>query len=128
MPSKVAVTVGANDWMGKAMRAMDRGSTVVLKVKGFDAFTVGEALRRKTKAPPSHGVRDPGTAIAITAAIVIGVIAVVGMGTVAAVCLYGMSRGYNVKAKHRAKGPMPFDDELTFDLVPGKSKSATRRR
>ena len=107
------IQVGSPNWERKAHKAIDEKKRVRLVVKGVVAQTAAEALRRNPGISMVTGAE-----VAITATIVIGIIAVVGLGVVAAVCLYGISKGYKVKARHRAKGPMPFDDELYINLVP----------
>jgi uncharacterized protein YhdP len=109
----VKIIVGSNDWVNRAYRAINSKKRVNLVLKGIDASTLWTAIQR-TVNPHREA------AVAITAAIVIGVIAALGMGVLATVCIYGMSAGYTVKAKHKVKGPMPFDDELTFELYPPK--------
>jgi hypothetical protein len=107
------ITVGSANWIQKANKAIDQNRRVKLVVKGPEAFTAAEALRRAGVSGIT-GAEE----VVIAATIVIGVIAVAGLGTVAAVCLYGMSKGYTIKAKHKTHGPLPFDDELFFDLRP----------
>jgi hypothetical protein len=108
----VKTVVDANpDWVNRAYRAINSKKRVNLVLKGIDASNIWTAIQR-TVNPHREA------AVAITAAIVIGVIAALGMGVLAAVCLYGMNRGYTVKAKHKVQGPLPFDDELTFELYP----------
>ncbi len=107
------IIVGSTNWIQRATKAIDQNSRVKLVVKGIEANTAAEALRRAGISGIT-GAEE----VVIVAAIVIGVIAVVGLGTVAAVCLYGISKGYTIKAKHKTHGPMPFDDELFFDLRP----------
>lgn len=109
----VKIIVGSNDWVNRAYRAINSKKRLNLVLKGLDASNIWIAIQRTVN--PHREV-----AIAITATIVIGVIAALGMGVLAAVCLYGMNMGYTVKAKHKVKGPMPFDDELTFELYPPK--------
>jgi hypothetical protein len=109
----VKIIVGSNDWVNRAYRAINSKKRLNLVLKGLDASNIWTAIQRTVN--PHREV-----AIAITATIVIGVIAALGMGVLAAVCLYGMNMGYTVKAKHKVKGPMPFDDELTFELYPPK--------
>jgi hypothetical protein len=116
MATVTTITVGSNNWVNKANSAIDKGKRIKLKIVGMDAFTLGEALKRQITGTPK--TLEPVTTIAVTSAIVVGVIAVVGLGVMAAVCLYGISKGYTIVATHRTRGPNPFDDELTFDLKP----------
>ncbi|HWA05158.1 MAG TPA: hypothetical protein VG961_01325 [Ignavibacteria bacterium] len=109
----VNIIVGSNDWINRAYRAINSKKRINLVLKGIEASTLWTAIQRTVN--PHREV-----AVAITAAIVIGVIAALGMGVLAAVCMYGMNRGYTVKAKHKVKGPLPFDDELSFELYPPK--------
>ena len=97
----------------KAIDAINQKKRVKLVVKGLEAQTTAEALRRN---PATSNIT--GAEVVIAAGIFAGIIAVLGLGVVAAVCLYGISQGYKIKARHKTKGPMPFDDELVFDLQP----------
>jgi hypothetical protein len=117
--------------MQKAMDAINDKKSFKLVVVGVEANTAGEALRRRGIKSVEREIKQPkgldfeGTStvrefITLTVAIVVGVIAVVGLGTVASVCLYGMSLGYNIKVNHKINGFLPFDDELEFILVPPK--------
>ena len=107
----VKIIVGSKDWMHRAYRAINSKKKISLVLKGIEASTIWTAIQRTVN--PHREV-----AVAITATIVIGAIAALGMGVLAAICLHGMNMGYTIKAKHKVKGPMPFDDELTFDLKP----------
>lgn len=118
MPTVVTVRVGANNWVRTAHRAIDRKQRVKLVLTGPDALSLAEALRR-SRRPGGRNARIAGVDdIAIVAAIAVTVIAVLGLGTLAAVCLYGINQGYNIRATHRTRGPMPFDDQLDLSLVP----------
>jgi hypothetical protein len=111
----VSIVVGSTNWEQKAKKTIDGKKRFKLVVQGQQAHTGGEAIRRNTSGVSGIiGVDD----VALTAAIVVGVIAVVGMGVVAAVCLYGMGLGYKINATHEVNGPNPFDDKLIFDLQP----------
>jgi len=107
----VKIVVGSNDWINRAYRAINSKKKISLVLKGIEASTLWTAIQRTVN--PHREV-----AVSITVAIIIGVIAVMGLGVLAAVCLHGINNGYNVKAKHKTRGPMPFDDELVFDLTP----------
>jgi hypothetical protein len=110
----ITITVGSPDWIQKASKAIDQKNRVTLVIKGPEALTTAEAIRRTDAGASKIG----GEEVAIAIAIVIGVIAVVGLGVVAAVCLYGMNKAYKVWARHRVNGPSPFDDELLIILTP----------
>lgn len=129
MSSKIIINVGSNNWMQKAMDAINAKQRFSLVVVGLEANTAGEALRRRDfsvkreiKDPTiaSYEGQRPRDPVTLTVAIVVGVIAVVGLGTVASVCLYGMSLGYNIHAVHKIKGESILDDQLEFVLVPPK--------
>lgn len=120
MPATVTINVGSSNWVEKANRAINQKKRINLKLVGYDAFNLGEALRRFNRSTRASFV-EPTTAVVITSAIVIGVIAVVGLGVLATICLYGISRSYTIKATHKVKGPLPFDDQLTLDLVPPRA-------
>ena len=113
--SIVTIAVGSPNWIQKANKAIDQNRHIKIVVKGPEASTAATALSRGIKATTQSAISE---GVVITAVICITIIAVVGLGTVAAVCLYGISQGYKVKAKHAVHGPWPFDDELEFDLVP----------
>lgn len=114
--STVTIQFGSANWEIKTKDAIDQKKHVKLVVKGIQAQTTAEALRRNSSTSNITGAE-----VALAAAVIIGIIAVVGLGVVAAVCLYGINQGYKVVARHRVKGPMPFDDELEFDLQPPPS-------
>lgn len=116
MASLVTVKIDSPNWVKKAQKAIDQKKRLKLVVVGPQALTVAEGLRRSRPARQNRvvGVDD----IAIIAAVAITVIALAGLGTLAAVCLYGINKGYNIKARHVTHGPMPFDDELDLTLVP----------
>ncbi len=110
------IVVSSPNWEMKAKDAIIAKKRVELVVKGLQAQTAGEALRRQPQMSNITGVE-----VALVAAVIIGVVAMVGLGVLAAVCLYGMNQGYTVTARHKVQGPMPFDDELYFYLVPPAS-------
>ena len=112
-----AIEVGSANWVQRAHKGLELGKPLRLVVKGPEALTTWEAIRR---AQPADGVVPLAlpAVVVITAIVVVGVIAVIGMGTLAAVCLYGMHKGYRIKARHKVNGPFPFDDELSFELTP----------
>lgn len=112
--STITIRVGSSKWEEKAIAAINQKKRTKLVVKGSEGQTTAEALRRNPATSKITGAED----VALAAGIIVGIIAVVGLGVVAAVCLYGISQGYKVAARHRARGPMPFDDELEFDLRP----------
>jgi hypothetical protein len=122
MPASILkIQVGSPNWEKKAIRAVDQKKQFELVVQGPQAQAAGEAIKRSVRTP--RGIRpmaDPVVTptVLLTAAVIVGVIAVVGLGVMAAVCLYGISKGYTVYARHIAKGPWPFDDQLIFKLVP----------
>jgi hypothetical protein len=112
--SKVAVRigVGSTNWHDKAMKAINQKKRVLLAVTGPQAAAAAAALRTREN-------QQGAVPIVLAAAIIVGVIAVVGMGVLAAVCLFGMHKGYNVKARQEASGaPFPFNIKLIFELVP----------
>jgi hypothetical protein len=123
------LVVGSANWNDKATRLIDRRKKLTLVIKGIEAGAAWEAIknrssrewaqRSRTGALP----REPVT-VAVTLAIVLGVFAVVGLGVVGAVCIYGIHKGYNVKAKHRVTGPMIWDHRLELVLVPPARRTA----
>lgn len=117
MPTLVTVRVGSNNWIQNAHRAIERRRRLKLVLVGPEALGLAEALRRSRRAGRSPRIAGADD-IAIVAAAAITIIALVGLGTLAAVCLYGINQGYKINAKHLTHGPMPFDDELDLTLVP----------
>lgn len=103
-------------WSYRAQELLSQKEPFVLKITGPQAALAGLALQRSDINATTSNLVAEG--VVITAAIVVGVIAVVGLGVVATVCIIGMNQGYSVKARHKTKGPMPFDDELELELVP----------
>src|SRR5689334_11047765 len=125
----VIIKIGSDHWMQKAMDAINAKKRFSLVLTGLEANTAGEALRRRDVNLVKRKIKNPEIAttevttkepVTLTVAIVVGVIAVVGLGTVASVCLYGMSLGYKINVEHEINGFLPFDDKLKFDLVPPK--------
>lgn len=100
----------------KARKALDDGKRVTITVTGPEAFAVGSAIARNG----GPGVSTvTGVEVALAAVVIAGVVAALGLGVVAVVCLYGMHLGYTVRARHevRSQGTV-FDDRLVFILVP----------
>jgi hypothetical protein len=50
--------------------------------------------------------------VALGIGIIAGIVAVAGLATIVSIALVAISNGYNVVARHRARGPSPFDNEL----------------
>lgn len=131
----------------KARKALDKKQKVVIVVTGFEAFLLSGALQpflpnakakggqlvpanasngaaltaastARSSEPSGAGQSFTGVEVAIAIAIVVGAVAAIGLATVAAICTYGMDRGYKMDIKHRvsAKG----DHQLDLILVPPK--------
>jgi hypothetical protein len=110
------IKVDSSNWVQRANGAIDHKERVALVVRGSQALTVAEGIRR------FNGTNISGVLpVVVSVAIIVGVIAVVGLGVLAAVCLYGINKGYSVKARHITHGPVPFDDELEITLEPPAS-------
>lgn len=119
MASLVTIKIGSSNWVQKAQRAINQKKRLKLVLQGAQALTLAEGLRRSRPARPNRVARIAvADDIAIVAALAITAIALAGLGTLAAVCLYGINQGYNIKARHVTHGPLPFDDELNLTLVP----------
>lgn len=103
----------------KARRAVDARKQVVIRIDGVKAFIGASGIERSAPGATSTVVSGGVAEVALTIAIVAGVVAVVGLSVVAVVCLYGMEKGYSVTSRHRtgATGSV-FDDELEIILVP----------
>ena len=117
MPSTVKIVVGAPNWTKKAMGAIDQHKRITLVVSGPQAYAAWEALLHSQNTGGTATAVDPvsGTVV-LGVAIVVGVIAVVGLGVLAAVLMYAIHQGYCPTASHKTKGPLPFDDELYIDV------------
>jgi hypothetical protein len=110
------IEVGSSQWEQKATSAVGDRQAFKLTVKGTEALLGAESIRRRPGLGSATFVT--GAEVVLGVSLLVTLIAVGSLGVVAAVCLYAVSQGYSVKAKHKVKGPLPFDDELTFDLQP----------
>lgn len=107
--------------MGSQSEALvDKKKPLTLVLKGIEAGVIWEFLRNSTsrawanrklgqKAMP----REP-IIIALT------IVLCLGLGVIAAICIYGMHQGYNIKMKHKVTGPFIWDHRLDVILVPPK--------
>lgn len=116
----------------KAKKAIAQGRKVVIKADGAEGFLLGSALSSHAVAPnngngsiaaaaPDTDDTVPASAVAetivITVAIVVGVIAVIGLGFLAAICLDGMNKGFTVTAIRKTSSDL-FEDETRVVLTP----------
>lgn len=116
MASLVTVKIGSTKWVEKAQKAINQKKRLKLILQGVQALTLAEGLRRSRPSRQNRIVVADD--IAVVATLAITAIALAGLGTLAAVCLYGINQGYSIKAKHVTHGPLPFDDQLDLTLVP----------
>ena len=114
-----SIKVGSANWDSKARSLINKKKKFVLILAGIDAGVIWEALKNLTSrnwAQRKLGAKKlPKEPVIIALTIVM----CLALGVVAAVCLFGMHKGYNVKVKHRVTGPMIWDHRLDITLVPG---------
>ncbi len=126
--NEIAIAVGSPNWDRRAFEALEQGVRFRLVIRGAEAARIGNLLRnRKDKDVQARyksfakGVeykdREPVTiTIAVTVAIVIGVIALATTGALVAICLAAINKGLCVDATHKTNGPNPFSDELSLNV------------
>jgi uncharacterized protein (DUF736 family) len=125
------IIVGSTNWDSKARKLIDKKSKFNLVVKGVEAGAAWDAIKNATSrgwATRKKGGPTPREPVSVSLTIVIclTVIVAAGLAVVAAVCLYGMHKGYDIKVKHNVTGPMIWDHKLTIILIPPASKSRAR--
>lgn len=126
--SVISIAVGSPNWERRAFEALDQGVLFRLVISGMDANRLGNLLRnRKDKDVQTRykafgkGVeyadREPvSVTIAVTVAIVIGVIALATTAALVTICLAAINKGFCVDATHKTNGPNPFGDELSLNV------------
>lgn len=114
----------SSGWEQQAYAAIAQEIPFTIRIRGFDASIIGNALRQNQGSSRRDILNsfsptprfEPVTVIALTAVIVFGVIAVVGFVTLAYVLSKSIDEGQCPKANFKTNGPDPISSELDIDV------------
>jgi hypothetical protein len=109
---------GENNWVGKALNALQQGQDLQMPGRGSVAKKLFGRMMRIAGRDLEHNFfaqPKPGS-VRANEDIALGLMAAIKYGAIGGTILFALGKGYQVTGQFDAGGALPFDNQLTISF------------